>query len=248
MAIINPSALLSEIRGNVGNVSFARNRSGPFVRAAINQVNPDTTYQQAIRDVMAAAVINWQGATDEFYQEFEQYVQRHITHGRLSRKFKLSAFNEYVRREINRYLIGGMEDYPNADPTVRKKPWIVEATTDEDELVITTNSLQANASDYIAFYASAPMSAGIRAVNPSWCRFIGSANVTTLSDIQNIYTAYMARITYTGDPNGQIIFVGVKAINGDNYNAGPIQFERVTVQGWPSFIDTFDDTFDETFT
>lgn len=247
MGIFHPSATIAEIRGNVGGVNYSRNRYGPITRGLINQVNPDTSYQNAVRAAFTQAVADYQAMTDETFEEYTAFVNDVKQHGRLSREFRRSVFNEYMSRQMNRFLLGGATVYPPAYPTVRKHPWIDSVTIGTDTLEVATDSLEATGFVSVAVYASALKSPGIRAVNPDWCSFITFADVATTDHTFDIYDEYIARFPYMGDPNGKRIFVAIKAINNDNYRQGPLVFSSAIVSGWPETFDTFDDTFDETF-
>lgn len=59
MALIQPSPLVSEIRGSVGGVTFARNPAGPFARAKVVPVNPNSPLQVERRAFFSTASTDW---------------------------------------------------------------------------------------------------------------------------------------------------------------------------------------------
>lgn len=247
MAIFTPSSIISEIRGNVGSVNYSRNRSGPIIRAAINQTNPDTSYQAAVRAAFDQAVEDWQAIPEALFDRYQAYVTQHVQLGRIGRKMKRSAYNEFMSRQMNRFLIDGVTVNVDPWPEVRNHPWIESVEIGEDQFDVNVTSLEGTSSTKFVVYASALKSQGIRSLTPAWCSFITEATVATADHEFDIYSEYIARFPYIGDPNGARIFVGVKAINTDNYAASKIMYGSQIVSGWPVIMDTFDDTFDDTF-
>lgn len=59
MAITTNSALISEIRGKVGNLVFSRNASGPFVREYVSPVQPNSAGQQLYTSITADLTEYW---------------------------------------------------------------------------------------------------------------------------------------------------------------------------------------------
>lgn len=59
MALIKPSPLVSEIRGSVGGVTFARNPAGPFARAKVIPVDPNSPLQVSRRGFFSTASTAW---------------------------------------------------------------------------------------------------------------------------------------------------------------------------------------------
>lgn len=247
MGILTPSSIISEIRGDVGNVSYSRNRYGPFVRSKINQTNPSTTYQETRRAAMAAAVTAWQGLSDSEYKQWHEFVSQHKFPGRLPGRTRRSAWNEFANRYINRSLVNGSITDFSPLPTCRKFPWISGVEIGEDSLAVSFDSNEATGFVSLVAYASVPMSPGIRSLNPSWCVAISATDTATQSGTLELYTDYFNRLSYTGDPNGKRIFIALKAVNTDNYAESLKVFSSAIVSGWPVINDTFDDTFDETF-
>lgn len=69
MALIQPSPLVSEIRGSVGGVTFARNPAGPFARAKVVPVNPNTPLQVSRRGFFSTAATAWRDVLTQFERD-----------------------------------------------------------------------------------------------------------------------------------------------------------------------------------
>lgn len=53
------SALITDASGSIGGLTASRNRGGPYLRARVVPVNPNTPFQQAIRGFVAGLTSRW---------------------------------------------------------------------------------------------------------------------------------------------------------------------------------------------
>lgn len=56
-------AMLVDGRGKLGGHVFSKNRGGSYVRTKVSPVNPQTTYQSAVRSLFSTLSQNWRGLT-----------------------------------------------------------------------------------------------------------------------------------------------------------------------------------------
>ena len=64
MAKVKFSALISEMRNKLNGSVFSKNRAGNYLRNKVTPVNPQTTYQTAVRAVLTAASQAWRALTE----------------------------------------------------------------------------------------------------------------------------------------------------------------------------------------
>lgn len=77
MAVINTGSIVSEIRGSVGDETFARNQGGPYVRSRAGPTTPPTVNQIAVTDAMAALSQAWSATLDDDERDsWRQYASQ----------------------------------------------------------------------------------------------------------------------------------------------------------------------------
>lgn len=248
MAKFTPSSLISEIRGSVGVITYSKNRYGPVAKAKLAQTNPDTVYQQLRREACAEGVAAWQSMSDADVLEWFSYVQSHKNSNSLAHKFNRSAYNELVSRYVNRSLVLSMDDDFPAFPSVRRFPILDSVTFDTDEININWHSLENPGSTAVIIYASAPMSPGIRSINPNFVKAIVGFNASALSGSENIYNDYVTRFLPGPADADKRIFFAVKAVNTDNFADSAKSFNQAICPNiFPGSPLIFDSTFDYTY-
>lgn len=75
MALIIPSAIISEIRGKVGGSVFQRSRSGIILRANTTPVNKNSNLQNTARAVSFNVLQEWTRLTDAQRSSWDRFVQ-----------------------------------------------------------------------------------------------------------------------------------------------------------------------------
>ena len=109
MAIITPSANISEIRGSVGQQTFSRNHWRPYVKARTSPVQPDTQPQLDARAFMTEVSQAWQTLSPGERLAWQTFAQDQNTRSRLSSSHKMTGFNCYCRYAI--YLSRNLCNY-----------------------------------------------------------------------------------------------------------------------------------------
>jgi hypothetical protein len=100
MAIITPSANISEIRGSVGAQTFSRNHWRAYVKARTSPVQPDTASQVNMRTLLSNASQAWRDLTNEERLNWIQFANDTNTHSRLGSSHKLTGFNAFSRQHV----------------------------------------------------------------------------------------------------------------------------------------------------
>lgn len=65
MARIKYSALVSDMRNSLNGSVLSKNRAGNYIRNKVTPVNPQTSYQQAVRSLFASLSSQWKGLTND---------------------------------------------------------------------------------------------------------------------------------------------------------------------------------------
>jgi len=233
MAVITPSALISEIRGSVGSQTFSRNHYGAYVKGKLVQTNPDTIPQQAVRTNMADAVLQWQQLDQSEQDEWMQYVSQQLVGKNISRKIRRTAINEYTSRWMNRFAVGGVPAEFAPLPKVRLNPVITSVTQGTGSIVVNIDTLRPVGDCDIVIYATHPISPGINMINQSFYRIIGVLSPAAQVDSVDIWTEYNALFPLTIGDIGKKIGIAIRAINTDNFAAGQFFFVPAIISAIP---------------
>lgn len=105
MAKFSPGAIISEIRGSVGNENYSRNRYGPIVRAKLTQPYSATALQVANRTRMQNAVSAWQALTDAERKAYSQFAMDHPFEDSLGQTKVYSGYTFFLKCYLNAYSV-----------------------------------------------------------------------------------------------------------------------------------------------
>lgn len=124
MALLK-SALLTQASGSVGGVTFSRAKGGMYIRARSMPINPDTVYQQAVRQAQGTLSARWQTTlTPTQRSGWEIYAANVPRRNRLGDTINLSGIAMYTRCNVPRLQAGlaivddGPGEYTTGDPLV----------------------------------------------------------------------------------------------------------------------------------
>lgn len=106
MALITPSALVTDIKGKVGGVCFQRSRGGIGVRAKIHPLNPRSVLQQKVRAYLAAAAAQWGVITVQERADWHAYSANTGWQNRLGGSIDIGGEAAFVRVGALRLLVG----------------------------------------------------------------------------------------------------------------------------------------------
>lgn len=115
MALIKLGAGVLQISGSIGGTTFARNRSGSYIRQRTIPVNPNSPRQLAARNNIQALTQSWNAnLTPAQRQGWGLYADHVNVLNRLGETISLSGYNMFIRS--NAILLGaglsGVNDAP----------------------------------------------------------------------------------------------------------------------------------------
>jgi hypothetical protein len=248
MAVFTPGPLISEIRGKINGKVFSRNHWGPFVRARIDTPQTASPYLASTQAALAEGVSAWQSLSFEEQQAWNDAAKLIRRKNSISYEYALNGYAALVGRYVNRMLLGSTATGFQPMPLVRAFPWISEVTYAPDEINIHWRTLGSHPFTEILFYASAPFSTGINAVDMQKLRYIDRMTAAGSSGSKNVYTAYVDRFNPCVGQTGLRVLFAVKAVNQDNFAGSKrAPFMSTLLCEFTAPCGTFDITFDNTF-
>lgn len=143
-AIIKFGHLISDARGKLNGTVFSRNTYGAYMRAKVTPVNPQTSFQAAVRNRLSDASQAWRGITEDERTGWNAIAVQFTRSNIFGDNVPLTGFNLFVRLNRNLLEIG----LPLI--TQAPKPTTVEGVT---SLAITPN---ATAGTFGVAYAPTP--------------------------------------------------------------------------------------------
>ncbi len=190
MAIITPSAVISEVRGSIGTETFSRNHYRNYVRTKTNPIQPDTTPQVNARTIMATASAEWGFIEEERRIAWNEYARDINSRPRLSSQKPLTGFNAWCQQYIlaSRGLCA-FPYYPNPE-----KPLIAAATTNLyfgiDGAFVQWDLGYAPTDYGYQIWMCAPASAGVMSFNSVSYRVIAEGQQSVQGPTVFIQSAY----------------------------------------------------------
>lgn len=98
MALVLPGAGIAGISGSIGGTTFAKNRSGLYMRNRTKPVNPNSTRQQQVRQAVALGTTRWsQVLTAAERAAWNLFAASVVMKNRLGQDIKLTGQNHYLR-------------------------------------------------------------------------------------------------------------------------------------------------------
>lgn len=101
--MIFKSPIISEASGSMAGCTFSRNRGGPFIRARVTPVNPNSTYQQTVRSLMSQGSSLWSDTlTDAQRAAWDTYALNVPLPNRLGDPINVGGIGMYQRCNVGR--------------------------------------------------------------------------------------------------------------------------------------------------
>lgn len=98
MALVKFGGGIVQMSGSLGGNTYARNRSGNYVRARTKPVNPNTVRQVAVRAALAFLTDRWAQTLDAAQRTaWNLYASSVAMKNKLGESIYLSGFNHYIR-------------------------------------------------------------------------------------------------------------------------------------------------------
>ena len=164
MAKVTHGPLISDARCKVGGIIFSRGRGGPYSRAFVVPINPNTNDQQYVRGCFQDMMLRWQTAlTDIQRQGWDSFAHQFPVSNPISGKRPLAGVQAFLRMNQRSYNRTGVwMDDPPVDQAVTHLTWceINQNQTGPDVLTITASATP-QVDEYILVLATVPISAGI---------------------------------------------------------------------------------------
>lgn len=157
-----------QMSGSMAGNTYARNRSGNYVRARTKPVNPNTARQVAVRSSLTYLTERWsETLTDDQRIAWNLYAASVTMKNRVAEDIKLTGFNHYLRSNTHLVVMGHgniiVDDGPTVFELPEKDPTLaVTATETPQALTITyDNTLPWALEDpaFIWFFQGSPQNA-----------------------------------------------------------------------------------------
>ena len=120
MAIIKLGPIVSDIKGLVNGLIFARNIGGNYVKGFVTPINPMTTRQVDVRNDFATLVDDWQSRLSQGERlGWNDYGQNNPVLNRLGEQILLTGLNWFIKLNALRLQAGGavVDDAPVGSST-----------------------------------------------------------------------------------------------------------------------------------
>jgi hypothetical protein len=161
------SSIISQASGSLGGSTYSHNAGGMYIRNRSTPTNPNTTYQQAVRSLVAQLVNLWQGTlTATQRAEWAAYAANVPLNDVFGDPRYRSGINHYVRSNTPLLQAGGtrVDDGPTTynlgdftAPTIG-----IDATADEIDVTFATgDDWVSETGAYMLVYCSAPQNATV---------------------------------------------------------------------------------------
>ena len=104
MALVKMGGGVVQMSGSIAGNTFARNRSGNYVRARTKPVNPNSTQQGLVKTAMAYLTMWWaSGLSAAERTSWATYAAAIAMKNRLGESVYLTGFNHFVRSNVEFY-------------------------------------------------------------------------------------------------------------------------------------------------
>ena len=184
-----PSLFIGQLSGSEGSNTASHNRYGSYFRNRTIPVNPRTPAQTLVRDALASFSQNWKNLSGAAQAAWQALADLIPIQNRQGQTVTLSGQNFYVRFNLMRRSVGlpridvapaGLEVPPSfstfiADPN---------GTLGQMNFVVTI--IDGTADNFVAEYATPPLSPGRNFIKPSDYRLIAFNIGSTASPIDKV--------------------------------------------------------------
>lgn len=163
MALIKLGSIATDIRGSIAGVTYARNRSGTYVRGRSTPINPATPRQTVARNYVSACQAYYAETLDADQRLIWRTLAEASTFtNRIGSSIKLTAQNLFIRINALRLQcsLAILEDAPTPPAGAAAPTWTVVCTTAAG-LTFATPVPAMIADDVCFFSASRPLYDGI---------------------------------------------------------------------------------------
>jgi hypothetical protein len=230
MAQITPSALISEVRGSIGNQTFARNQYRNYAKIRKSPTNPNTSFQGEIRAIMQAGVIAWQELSESERTEWNRVAKFWHSRFALDGTKPLNGFNYFIRTYITfeQYLSG--TGIAPALPRKLEGQRITNVTLNTTTFTVQVSPNNNGVNEFYVIKASSFRSPGRTSINPSLLKPMAVAsNAVGVNNI-NLKTIWETRFgTTLAAHAGEKIFFSIQSLDGLSQYLSPLRITFDTI-------------------
>lgn len=227
------STLLADARGKLNGVVFTRGRYGSVIRTKVSPVQPDTSYQQLVKQNFGALAASWRGLTGLQIAAWNAAAANWPRTNVFGQQYTQSGMNLYIGLNTNLLTIGTgstLSDPPEPEELPVIEPDGVAIDDSANTVFFTVRS--GGSADVPAGYSlvvrsTGAISAGRRFVKNMF-RVITALNTGTDTSVENLQGVYSAKF---GLPiTDQYIYFDAYLINQTTGQASlPVQQSGIVV-------------------
>lgn len=221
MARIKYSALVSDMRNKLNGSVMSKNRAGSYVRNKTTPVNPQTQYQQDVRQRLGALSSQWGALTESQRGSWTAATPNFPYTDIFGDKKELDGKSLFIKLNSNLQAVGSPQILVAPQsvgvPVFTAVSLVTAVTVGElSELQLTVSAATVPAGFAMAVYATPPVKSGVSFVKNKF-RFIGTAIAT--ASVADILDQYTARLGHAAS-NGQSVHIRVALISTTTGQAG----------------------------
>jgi hypothetical protein len=214
MARIKYSALVSDMRNKLNGSVMSKNRAGSYVRNKTTPVNPQTSFQQDVRQRLGALSSQWGALTEAQRSSWTNATPYFPYTDIFGDKKELDGKSLFIKLNSNLAAVGSATilsaPVPVGVPVFTAVSLLTAVTAGEiSELQLTVSAATVPAGFAMAVYATPPVKAGVSFVKNKF-RFIGTATAT--ASVADLLDQYTARLGFAASL-GQSVHVRVALVS-----------------------------------
>lgn len=211
MAKVKLSALVSEMRGKLNGSVFSRNRGGAYLRTKVTPLNPQTSYQVAVRALLTQFAQAWRGLTQTQRDAWSHSVNNWSTTDVFGDVQNPTGNTLYTRLNINIVNAGGsaISTPPSPVGAAALATLSVTATFTGDVFTAAFTPDPVPAGHAMVVEATPMLSPGISNANSQFRQIANVAAAT--NSPEDLFSAYTAK--FGSLIAGQRVFIRAKLVN-----------------------------------
>lgn len=185
------SAMTTAASGSVGGMTASRNKGGQYMRARTVPTNPNTPFQQVVREAMGMLASAWQTLTQPQRDSWNAYALNVTMANALGDQIQLSGLNWFIRTNTvaQQQGLALLTDAPTvfnlgSTPQLLVTSTLVVSTPLPAGLVLNFEIADGQAADLLNLYISRPQNQTIEFFRGPYRFFTGDAvagNLTTFA-------------------------------------------------------------------
>ena len=161
------SNVLSKVSGSLAGITGAHNRGGMYLRARSTPVNPNTAFQQAVRNFVSSVSSDWSNVLTQVQRDaWDVYVQNQLFLNKLGEAKSIPPMSAYIKTQVPRLQAGLVQ--VNDGPVIFTLPpftdpsFAIVGSTGAIDVTFDNTDDWANEDDAaMLIYCSRPQSVGV---------------------------------------------------------------------------------------